>query len=157
VRFVHGTVKLFVGKRIELENESNICRNFLSNNDLAKTCLTYLGLNVFDTPCLDKTILEERLHRYKFSRYVAQFWSFHTKGAAENDSDIRDAVVTIFESHMRRKTILQIEKYVLSTWGDPKIPTRTKLIHVIAINGLTTICRFLLNGAKVDRYIPVAC
>jgi hypothetical protein len=159
VRFVHGTVKFFLEKFINLRGKSGFGQYFLSNVELAKTCLTCLASNIFDGPCSDKQALDERLDRFKFGRYSAQFWSVHVKGDGEKCPEIQQAILDIFGPATKRKAILQIEKYVNSNWGDTGIPTRTKLIHVVAVNGLTTICMHILGGGKTgdDVYIPSCC
>jgi len=104
---------------------------------------------MFDTPCANKETIEERLDRSKFIRYAVQFWGVHADGEAEQDLKIRKAIENVFGPEKKRKTILQIENYVKSTWGNSETPTRTRLIQVLAVNGVTTICKRFLNESKM--------
>ena len=61
VRFSHETVKVYIGK------------NFKQDINLAKTCITYIALTVFEQPCSERDSLEARLTKYPLSRYVAQY------------------------------------------------------------------------------------
>lgn len=151
LRFVHGTVKTFLEEHIKSESESGIGRYVLSHRDLAKTCLKCLESDVFDTPCSDKKALEERLDRCKFTQYAVLLWRVHITGKAEHDPEIQKAVGYVFGPEIKRKTILQMENYVKSTWGNTETPTRTRLIHVLAANGLTTICRRFTKEPEMRR------
>lgn len=151
LRFVHGTVKIFLEERIKLPCESGIGRYILSPQDLAKTCLKCLESDIFDNPCPDKKTLEERLDRCKFARYAVLFWRVHITTEAEHDHEIQKAIGYVFGPEIKRKTILQMENYVKSTWGNTETPTRTRLVHVLAANGLTTICKRFSNDLENRR------
>ena len=155
VSFVHGTVKVFLGGHIK--SQGRFSTYFLSNGKLANFCLIYLRDNPFDTPCANKETLEERLERYNFARYAAQFWSLHTRRDGEKHPKICEAIIEVFENKDKRKAILQIENYAKSSWGNSKTPTRTRLIHVIAENGLTMSYESLLNDPELskDRYVAM--
>ena len=112
---------------------------------IAKTCLTYLGLSGFDGPCHDSASLKQRLEKYKFGQYAAQFWGLHTRGEAENEPDIQRAVLSLLASENKKDSMLQLETYANSSWGNISFTKGQTLLHVIAKNGLATICRFILD------------
>ena len=133
VRFAHYSVNEFL---------TNCCmQDLLSCVHLANTCLTYLAFKTFDEPYLDK----RRVQRYKFSRYAAQFWALHTKGEAENEPDIQRAVLSLLASENKKDSMLQLETYANSSWGNISFTKGQTLLHVIAKNGLATICKRVLS------------
>jgi hypothetical protein len=82
VRFIHGTVETFLTQYFDLEGIKysavvthdiiEVLRpHFLSNIDLAKACLTYLSLDIFNNPCPDGKSLRERMKKHEFSCYAA--------------------------------------------------------------------------------------
>ena len=139
MRFSHETVKGFI--------ESELGRKFKLSSSirLAKTCLFYLASNAFDTPCSDSATLELRVTKYKFGYYGAQYWADHTRGDAENEPDIQRAVLSLLASENKKDSMLQMETYANSSWGDISFTKGQTLLHVIAKNGLATICRFILD------------
>jgi hypothetical protein len=89
--------------------------------------------------------LERRVQNYKFSRYAAQFWGFHTRGEAEKKPDIERAVISLLASKKKRGSMLQLETYANSSWGDIDFTKGQTLLHVIAKNGLAKICKRVLS------------
>src|SRR5271156_6623539 len=75
VRLTHYTLDDFLRK----ERSSVL----LSSVDLAKTCLTYLGFDEFENPCLNEPLLEKRLENHNFSVYAVDFWGLHARGPGE--------------------------------------------------------------------------
>jgi hypothetical protein len=147
VRFTHYTVQEFITCKLEQKLPPII--------HLTKTCLTYLLFDAFDTLCLDLKSVEKRVEKYKFSRYAAQFWVLYTKGEAENELDIQRAVLSLLASENKRDSMLQLEKYANSSWGNISFTKGQTLLHVIAKNGLTTICELVLH-ARIngnDKYV----
>jgi hypothetical protein len=142
VRFSHPTVQEFLESQIR---ESQI---ELPVVDLAKTCLAYLGLKVFEEgPCPDDDTLKLRITKFKFSGYAAQSWSVHSSGQAEDDPDLRMAILRLLESKARRDSMNQIE---CLAYGKNAILKETAL-HILARNGLATTCKFLLE--KLDEQL----
>ena len=137
VRFSHTTVQDWL-------RESKTYENLPPPADLAQTCLTYLASNVFSEPCLEKKALVKRLEMYKFSKYAVQFWGFHTRGDAETRGDIQDAVLQTFGSELKRTSMLEIEEH--KEYYNFKTGLTETLFHVVAKNGLGTICERLLEG-----------
>jgi len=139
VRFSHETVKGFI------ESEMGQKLQFPSPIMLAKTCVIYLGLSGLG-PCHDSASLKQRLGKYKFSRYAALFWAHHTRGEAENDPDNKRAVLSLLASENKKDSMLQLETYANSSWGQMSFTKGQTLLHVIAKNGLATICKWVLDG-----------
>lgn len=147
VRFNHQTVKEF----LEVQNSVRL----LEPIALAKTCLTYLGFNEFDVPCYDERSLQDRLERYKFSRYAAQYWAEHVRGAAERENVIQNAILETFQSVGKRESMCQCQKYAKTSSGTFGKVKGSSLLHIIAENGLATVCGSLLDETsnENDTYI----
>ena len=137
VRFSHETVKAFI--------ESDLEQKLMAQISLAKTCLTYLGSRVFDTPCSDLATLEERMETYKFSRYASQYWAEHIRGDKKCEEEIQNLFIETFGLSGKRDSMVQVKIYAESRWGDFIRSPVWSLLHVVAECGLTTICRRLLN------------
>jgi hypothetical protein len=143
VRFSHPTIQGFL--------ESQVLES-LPVVDLARTCLAYLQFDEFQGgPCVDSEAVEKRVQKYKFSRYVAQSWGIHTRGKPENEPDIQLAVLSLLASENKRASMLQLEAYansggIANSWGIISFTKGQTLLHVIAKNGLATICQWVLSG-----------
>jgi ankyrin repeat protein len=135
VRFIHDTVRVFVGKNLKSELPSEI--------HLAKTCLTYLMFPEFEQNCLYHGPMKKRVADYKFGLYAAQFWGIHVR-KVENLPDVQETALKFLTNQNKRDSMLEMEAIAQSLfkfW----LPSMT-LIHVIAKNGLVTICRLVLCG-----------
>jgi len=135
VRFAHYTVKEFIEVRLQQE--------LPPASDLAKTCLTYLAFDEFETPCTDDKSLQDRIQQFDFSRYAAQFWASHVKGDAERLDDIQRAIFGILACDNKRNSMLQIDTYFWSSVSDQTF------LHIVANNGLATICALVLYGGSI--------
>jgi hypothetical protein len=154
VQFVHTTtVKLFLADFIK-NPPTGISQQFLSHGDLAKTCLTYLEFKAFDEPCLDLVSVVTRAVKYKFITYAARYWGFHTK-EAEDNRDVQKAVLLLFASQANRNSMLQMETYASSFWGNISVTKGQTLLHVVSRIGLATICSLILNGrlGSLNTYV----
>ena len=112
-------------------------------------CLYYLDLDEFDEPCPDLESLRQRLAQYAFSRYAARYWADHIRGDEENQMN---TVLRVFKSRGKRESMSQIEEY--ETRGSFRKSTGKSLLHIVAANGLATICHSLLSGTLVDSNDP---
>ena len=148
IRLVHYTTQEYIERIRETQFPE-------AQTNIAKTCITYLAFPLFGKPCVNRESMKERTQRYKLSRYAAQFWALHTKGQAENEPDVQRAVVSLLASENKRDSMLQLETYANSSWNIFFTKGQT-LLHVIAKNGLATICELVLsrriNGN--DTYVP---
>jgi hypothetical protein len=137
VRFAHDTVREYI--------RDNHMGQLMSRTDLAKSCLSYIKLNVFGDCCDDEESLQKRLERYKFSRYVAQFWGFHLSG--EPEKDLQQTIFETFDpSPGRLKSMVQIRTYVDVNVGRGFfVPRKTLFFHAVAANGLSTLCEVMLK------------
>jgi len=112
---------------------------------ISKTCLNYLGLSGFHGPCHDSTWFKQRLEKYNFGQYAALFWGLHTRGEAEYEPDVQHAVLSLLACKNKRDSMLQLKTYANSSWGDIGFTKGQTLLHVLAMNGLATICRFIFD------------
>jgi ankyrin repeat protein len=135
VRFTHETVQEFVAKNIP---------NLLQTSVLAKTCLTYLAFYEFDKPCPEAELLKKRLERYRFLRYAARYWAFHTR-EAEQCRGVQEAILSCLAGESKTNSILQLEAFTASGGGGILVTSGQTLLHVIAERGLATICSLVLD------------
>lgn len=142
LRFTHQTVNEYL--------KDYCASQMLSPVDMAKTCLIYLGFSEFDEPCGDQESFNKRIENYKFSGYAATFWGLHTKGAGESCMEVRKRFYTAFKSADREYSLRQIEE---GTWYLQRKLGKS-FFHVIAMHGLATICRMLLeeSSKEIGRY-----
>jgi hypothetical protein len=65
--------------------------------NIAKTCLTYLGFEIFDKACMSEMLLKERLRDFAFSGYAAKYWAEHTRGPY-NERELQTSLLETFRS-----------------------------------------------------------
>jgi len=145
VRFCHATVEEWLPK-------STLWTEVPSHVSIARTCINYLGLGVFDEPCLSEASLSERLKSFKFARYAVEYWGQHTKGL---EMEVKDEVFKTFRSQRKRESVSQIEQFD-AFLGTVCISNRVSLLHILCENGLNFICSaFKERGFDLDDlYIP---
>ena len=137
VTFLHQTVQQYLAKKV--------MRELLPVDNIAGACLTYLGFKEFDNPCLDHTSVKYRAHQYKFALYAGQFWGIHTRELAE-DSCESQRVLLLLASQNKRNSIWQLNQYSESSeWYFLEIIINPTVLHLLAQEGLSKICRILLN------------
>lgn len=141
VNFVHETVREYIRERISRKKSGIVLPE--GPADLAQTCLHYLGFEEFQHCCTDELSLKKRLDTWKFSAYVSQHWGFHTKGDPEGLVEIQKSVIKTLTDEDRLKSMIQIRKYILH--GRFCVPQKACLFHAIAWNGLSVICKLLLE------------
>src|SRR5579859_1107124 len=143
VGLTHETVKEFLLSRHSRQLSSEV--------DIARTCLTCLLFDIFNGPCASEESLVARLHECSISRYAAQFWGIHTRGEAERNPYIQQAVLSLLTSENKKNSMLQMEAYN-STWPTITFTWGQTLLHVIAAKGLAIMCRLVLCHILNHRY-----
>jgi hypothetical protein len=142
VGFIHPSVQRWFER--EPQNQKLFTHTYL-----AKTCLTYLNFYIFDVVINDdggySDFMDKYIGPYPFYRYAAQFWGDHTRGEAEKDRDIQRAVLSLLASENKKDSMLQMETYANSNQGKISFTKGQTLLHVIAKNGLATICNRVLS------------
>jgi ankyrin repeat protein/predicted RNA-binding Zn-ribbon protein involved in translation (DUF1610 family) len=101
VRFSHFTVKEFLSLK-HYEDQ------LLSIVDCSRICLTYMNFEIFDMGPSDEQHYHERRKQYRLSEYVASYWGTYTKGQAEDDQQVVDALYTFFKSKQKRAAFGEI-------------------------------------------------
>jgi hypothetical protein len=111
--------------------------------NIAKACLTYLDLEIFNEPCASERSLDERLSDFAFSSYAAKYWADHTRG--NNERELQSSLLKTFRSQGKRESISQIRIYSSASWEPFSTDSiGQSLLHIFAANGLVTVCRSLL-------------
>ena len=110
---------------------------------IALRCLTYLAFDVFDEPCSSRELLEIRLQKCALGCYAAQYWSVHARGQSE--MKVENAIIHTFKSLGKRESMTQIVTHEVRP-SDFVVNSGLSLLHIIAANGLATICHSVLTG-----------
>jgi hypothetical protein len=141
IRFAHYTVQEFI---------STVKSRLCPVEYLAKTCLDYLSMRVFNKPCHNYNALCHRIEEYAFSRHAGKHWGFYVAGDPERFHDIQLAVFRLLLFQNRRCSLLQL------LMGFDSVPRDETFLHLIARVGLATICRLILDVDKVENAKYVA-
>jgi hypothetical protein len=141
VRFIHLTVQEF------------LTSYNLPAINLAKTCLAYLENNAFDDIVSNDESMRIRVQKYRLCLYAARFWGSHVRGEAETSLLIKEMFYRIWEIQNKRNSILQMTRYTDSAYGYLFFTKGQTLLHIIASNGLTIICKHFLDRESEDEYI----
>jgi len=114
--------------------------------NLAKTCLTYLSFDDFgDGPCANDLELEARMSHYSLVEYAAQHWGSHAKG--HPDEELIEGCLRLFRNKKKLEAAAQI--MVLPQHRYPgfsqHFPRDISGLHVLAFFGLTQLTNALLD------------
>jgi len=148
VRFTHQTVDEFL--------RDHCTSQMLGASGLAKTCLIYLTFSEFKRPCESGEQMIARTEKHAFLQYAAEFWGHHTRGDPEKDDNIQQRVLLLLTSENYKESMVQLDFAYLSAipWSTLKFPfiREQTLLHIIAWNGLATLCKQVLartiNGSN---------
>jgi hypothetical protein len=164
VQFIHGTVETFFKECFGSEriNDTSVLKPdiidalepyFLSNIDLAKACLTYLSLDIFNKPCPDYDSLFRRTRRYGLSIYAACHWADHIRESAETDEGVQAATFKAFGPVGTRMSSLQINRWYGFHFS--KSPPAS-LIYFFVENRIASMLTYSLSNDTSDtkhRYV----
>jgi hypothetical protein len=134
VRLIHYTLEEYLKTELHYAY-------FKQTAIIGERCLQYLDLDELDEPCPDLESLLHRLAKYDFSRYAARHWADHVRGFGEYE--MLDTVLRVFQSRGKRESMSQIEEY--EAQGSFRKSTGKSLLHIVAANGLATVCKALLK------------
>ena len=115
--------------------------------DLAMVCLTYITFDVLDLG-VEKSLFEH----YQFGDYAARYWAFYVRGKGEEDPKILAFLWNMFKSSKKCNAIRQYWDWIDWPWGDIKKLSTSTMLHIIAWEGLATVCKCVLNGND-RRYV----
>lgn len=125
VQFAHFTVQEYL--------ESYCHSKLLSNEDMARGCLTYLTFDVFN----QEYIFLERIYGSVFYDFAARYWADYSRAPGEDDPDIRTLIFKLLNS--------SAAKYLRHLW----YLRRTNFLHIIVETGLATCCRMVLKDPGI--------
>jgi hypothetical protein len=139
VQFAHFTVQQFLA--------SEVAPPVLTHVALAKTCLTYLNFEVFESgPCATREALDKRIVGHRLGEYASKYWSFHTQRS--DDASVVTAVWKLLDSESKKDAMLQLRTSQESNRSVAYPKARTPL-HILAEAGLEEICKSRLEGKIV--------
>jgi ankyrin repeat protein len=141
VGFSHQTVQEFLRTRYLLQ--------LLPEQDMAKTCLTYLLFDEFENgPSSTESSFQERFRQRPFGRYAARFWGVHIKQAdVEMDIGIQTMLVRLIGSSYKLDAMSQLARAeTAADWDDERSGWERKkaLIHILAENNFVKLARAIL-------------
>lgn len=153
VRFTHYTVYEFLQKKF--------LTKLLSFIDLAKVCLTYLTLDVFEQgPSTNEESFHNRMKEHKFTFYAVRFWGHYTRGAAEKDPEVRVGLFNLLKSTYKMAALRQVQlvdQRGMWTQDVAKLlPTdlmKWTAMHIVAQEGLLTIFELLCSDDTISTEI----
>src|SRR5271170_5570231 len=157
VRFIHPSVPRWFDEEPQ--------HGKLSESYIAKTCLTYLNYDVFDSrpPGYDigarHSFSRRYTERHVFSRYASQFWHDHARNV-EDKVDVQELAFLFLGSENKRRSMLIVaqdceprgDRLLASIDYADSLP----VLHFLAARGLTTFCHILLNAPRGRYLILVA-
>lgn len=134
---------------------------FLSEVELAKTCLNYLLFDTFNNgPAPDKPSFGDQLAKYRFARYAARHWGTHVRNAnGEKDPITRKLLRRLGQSLSRLDVVSELSVVdEAADWKECSWDRGKTLFHLFAENGLTIFAQELMNadGQKVSP-LSVTC
>ncbi|KAH9882828.1 hypothetical protein J1614_000194 [Plenodomus biglobosus] len=105
--------------------------------EMAKTCLTYLSLNICECgPCIDGETLEQRLQDYTFLDYASHNWGYHVTSSQFHEwADLLLDFLRSGEKVASYLQVLHIPRYRIQGWHD-RFPKQFSPLHVVAYWGL---------------------
>ena len=137
IRLVHYTLQEYLEK-----NHGRL----LSDPEcmMARTCLTYMSFDVFDTgPCSDGEALDQRLREYEFLDYACHNWGHHV---AVNQRGM-DLVLIYLENDQKVSCFVQVlhlTPHRTYGWQD-RFPKQFGPLHVSAYWGLDVLLTLLFE------------
>ena len=143
VSFTHFSVYEFLQKYPAL----------LPISEMAKTCLTYLLFDEFEKGrSLDRHAFEARRGRFKAGHYVANSWVLYAR-KAQASPDVRDLVLQFLASESKVESTWQVGGLYWAV--SPRSLDGATVLHLLAENGLDTICSYVLVGRQsgIDKYV----
>jgi len=137
IRLIHYTTQEY------LEN-LRVSRFPHAQVSMTRTCLTYLLFQDFAAPCGSNEEIEDRLDRYPFLAYAAQFWGEHARG--EPEGEVKDLALRLFQPQSNLFAAVQIMHYFTGpVQGSQETPTQVTGVHIAALFGLSTLINSLFE------------
>ncbi|RMZ72366.1 ankyrin repeat [Pyrenophora seminiperda CCB06] len=139
VALAHQTLQEYLAK-----NSSRLLHQ--PEAEIAKTCLTYLTMDVFESgPCLEGEALEQRLQEYLFLDYASQNWGYHL---INNDlNEWKDLLLSLLSNEEK---ISHIPRYRVEGWYN-RFPKDFSPLHVVAYWGLDFVLKmYPVDGVDVN-------
>jgi hypothetical protein len=132
IRLVHYTTQDYLETRFQRVD---------ANTFIAKTCLTYFGLNVFSEPPETKDAVKSLMKKHTLSGYAAKYWGYHAHESREED--LEQAILSTLCTQRKRDMIDRFEQ--LHQYSEIYYLSRFSLLHLISMYGLSRSCVTLLN------------
>ena len=159
--FAHFTVAEFLRGIDDSSNGEFTAYKINSDNvltGLAKVCLTYLNLQDFEqSGFASNEVIEDRLERYPFRRYVTSFWLDHADFANWHDKQFFELATQLYHPSKRGTFITWMQDRVWH-WSFQDYPiikqfvAEATTLHIAAMDGLSEVCQWLVeNDCDVNR------
>jgi hypothetical protein len=154
VRFAHFTVQEFL-------TEKYTHYKLLPRKELAKVCVTYITLAVFETGPTDEEAFYRRAETHLSYDYAVKYWGYYTRGDGENDPELQSALLKLFKSPSKRAALRQREilmqidewwRYEIWSLSTSQLST-WEPIHIMAHEGLTIFYNYFASSAHKEVLI----
>ena len=144
VVLVHHTLQEYLAK-----NSSKLLHH--PEAEIAKTCLLYLSMDVFEQgPCIEGEILERRLKDYLFFDYASHYWGYHLDS---NDLHLWTDLLLKFLGERKKLAsylqVLHIPRRRVQGWHD-RFPKQFSPLHVVAYWGLHWVLKMHSMYGYID-------
>jgi ankyrin repeat protein len=115
-----------------------------SQLDITRTCLTYMSFNVFNSGhCSYFTDYKERLDKYPFLEYAAQYWGRHAISVQDAAFDL--VCATILDQGLLSSVSQVLDVSRTRRWlSSHRFPTKINILHMLAYFGLHILAEKLL-------------
>jgi Ankyrin repeats (many copies)/Zinc finger, ZZ type len=134
VRFTHYSVQEFL--------RHSVSTSLVSVVELGKTCLNCLNFKIFEEVSRGD---DSSLRTNQFGQFAARAWGSYVRGAGEEEKEVVRLLLKLLKSQNKLNSM--VEMYNLTNTSTIFSLSRgtTSPLHIIAMNGLATICRKVLQ------------
>lgn len=150
VAFSHEQVQRYLTERY--------ISNLLTDVDIARACLSYFSLDVFEKgPSFGVKRFAQRLRDHPFGLYSARYWGRHTKGPGEEDPQVLRLLLNLMKSSEKMDSVTQLSwSETAADWSGKLGFTGRNWLHLLAENDLTLILTTILrhNGFEIPSAFP---
>jgi len=145
IRLVHYTAQEYIEQIRESWNRA-------VQQEITRTCLTYLSFDAFRSGICSSDEIKTRLDKYLFLKYAAQYWGQHAQNVQEKVCQLASSFLQNYEL-----VSSSIQTVLASRYGYGQsqfVPTQITGLHLTAKFGLLYLSQELLSRPREKSDIP---
>jgi len=112
-----------------------------ANTLIAKTCLTYLALDVFQNELSLDSLTSEFMRQYSLGGYASTHWGHHV--GEGNEEEVEQQIIHVFRDQHVRDCVEGMK--MVHEYGRTYKCSKFSLLHLISIYGLSRVCATLFK------------